>query len=310
MKVLGTAAAKIILFGEHAVVYGYPAIAVPVSTIRAAASVELFQSSQSTELQIFAQDINQWISLDDPHEDGLSASIQRALTLLGFEPAGASATIHSDIPLASGLGSGAAVTAAFARAVSLASSHYMNAETLNAIVYETERIHHGTPSGIDNTVIVYEKPIYFRRGYEIEPIRSALPLMLLIGDTGISAPTKESVADVRRLYENNPSQIEPILNQIGQIAESSRALIESGDLIRLGRNMNDNHRLLQELTVSSTSLDQLADAACVAGALGAKLSGGGRGGNMIALVQPDTRQAVSEELLRAGAVRVIETMVT
>lgn len=310
MKVFGTAAAKVILFGEHAVVYRHPAIAVPVSTIRAVVSVERSQLSQSAQFQVFAQDVNQWVNLGDLHEDGLSASIRRAISLLDFEPSGTSATIHSDIPLASGLGSGAAVTAAFVRALTLANSRYMSAETLNAIVYETERIHHGTPSGIDNTVIVYEKPIYFRRGHNLEPIHAALPLMLLIADTGVSAPTKESVTDVRRLYENKPSQIEPILNQIGQIAESSRALIESGDLLQLGKNMNDNHRLLQELTVSSTSLDRLVNAAQAAGALGAKLSGGGRGGNMIALVEPQTRQAVSESLLRAGAVRIIETIVT
>lgn len=310
MKVFGTASAKIILFGEHAVVYGHPAIAVPVSTIRAAASVELSHLPQTTRLRVFAQDVNQWVNLDDPHEDGLSASIHRAISFLGFEPLGTSAVIHSDIPLASGLGSGAAITAAFVRAVTLANSRYMSTETLNAIVYETERIHHGTPSGIDNTVIVYEKPIYFRRGHNLEPIHTTVPLVFLIGDTGTSAPTKESVADVRRLYENNRSQVETILNQIGQIAESSRALIESGDLLLLGRNMTDNHRLLQELTVSSTALDQLVDAALAAGALGAKLSGGGRGGNMIALVQSDTRQTVSKSLLRAGAVRVTETTVT
>ncbi|MBL8155529.1 MAG: mevalonate kinase [Anaerolineae bacterium] len=310
MKVFGTAAAKIILFGEHAVVYGHPAIAVPVSTIRAAASVDLSHPSHSTRLQVFAQDVDRWVSLDESQEDGLSASIRRAISLLGFEPSGMAAAIHSDIPLASGLGSGAALTAALVRAVTLANSQYMSNETLNAIVYETERIHHGTPSGIDNTVIVYEKPIYFRRGHDLEPIRSAAPLMLLIGDTGISAPTKESVADVRRLYEDHPLEIESVLNQIGQIAEMSRALIESGDLLQLGRNMTDNHHLLQELTVSSHSLDRLVNAALAAGALGAKLSGGGRGGNMIALVEPTTKRAVSDSLLDAGAVRVIQTTVT
>jgi mevalonate kinase len=315
MKVFGTAAAKIILFGEHAVVYGHPALAVPVSAIRAVTSVEITLSShQTSQLQVFAQDINQWVSIDNSshpsQENALSASIHRAVSLLEFEPVWTSAMIRSDIPLASGLGSGAAVITAFVRAVSLANSRSMSTETLNAIVYETERIHHGTPSGIDNSVIVYEKPVYFRKGHDIEPIHSARPLTFLIGDTGTPAPTKESVADVRRLYEKNPSQIEPILNRIGRIAESSRRLIESGDLLHLGENMNDNHRLLQELTVSSPSLDRLVNAACAAGAFGAKLSGGGRGGNMIALVQPDTRQAVSESLLSAGAVRVIETTVT
>jgi mevalonate kinase len=310
MKITGTAAAKIILFGEHAAVYGYPAIAVPISAVRASVSIDLSHHSQHTELQVFAQDVNRWINLNDPQEDGLSASIRRAISLLGFEPSGSLVVIHSDIPLASGLGSGAAITAAFVRAIALANSCYISTEKLNAIVYETERIHHGTPSGIDNTVIVHEKPIYFRRGYDFEPIRSALPLIFLIGDSGIAAPTIESVADVRRLYDNNPSQIEPLLNQIGQIVQTSRALIESGDLTQLGTNMNENHHILQELTVSSPSLDRLVDAALTAGALGAKLSGGGRGGNMIALVQSNTRQAVSESLLRAGAVRVIETIVT
>ena len=187
--------------------------------------------------------------------------------------------------------------------------HDILAEVLNGLVYDIERIHHGTPSGIDNTVIVYEKPVYFIRDQTPQTFEVNRPMRFLIADTGRTALTRESVGDVRRLVEANPSQIQPVLDAIGYGVDLARVALAQGDSALLGELMVKNHQLLQTLTVSSPELDHLVMAALGAGAVGAKLSGGGRGGNMIALVTSETEQAVGMALTDAGAVRVISTTV-
>jgi len=215
--------------------------------------------------------------------------------------------LSSQIPIASGLGSGAAIATAVARLLCQVLERPADPEFINTLVYESEKRFHGTPSGIDNTVIVYETPIYFVRDKPIERLTLIGSYTLLIGDTGVRAPTHIPVGDVRRLYEAEPDRIGPVIEAIGKISRDIRHLLLGGDASAIGRLMTDNHRLLQTLTVSSSELDSLVMAALKAGALGAKMSGGGRGGNMIALVTPQTRAAVKDTLLQAGAVHVLET---
>lgn len=303
-----SAPAKIILFGEHAVVYGQPAIAVPVGGLRAIASIE----PNSEGFCVLLADTGQMLretALEETLEDSFSTVIRLAVQALNTPLPYVTITLRSDIPMASGLGSGAAVSTALARAIASASGQLLSPTTLNDLIFEVEKLHHGTPSGIDNTVIVYEQPVYFVRNQPIERLRIGQPFHLLIGDTGKIALTRHSVGDVRMLYEKNPEDTEPILNTIGDITQQARAAIEQGRSVELGPLMDENHRYLQQLTVSSTELDQLVIAARSAGALGAKLSGGGRGGNMIALVEPETLADVRKALFQAGAVRVYETVV-
>lgn len=307
VPVIVSAPAKVILFGEHAVVYGQPALAVPVSSIRVMvsvtpAAVPTFAAAEWT--RDFPSDI---------HADQLTDPVLRMARLaashLGIAVPLARYEIASQIPVASGLGSGAAVSAAVGRAIAAAAGTTIPDDDLNALVYEIERIHHGTPSGIDNTVIVYEKPVYFVRDKLIELFSVGAPLHLLIADTGRSALTKESVGDVRKLVDAQPTFALPRIERIGEIVNAARDAISAGDFAKLGPLMAENHSLLRELTVSSSELDRLVEAALTAGAVGAKLSGGGRGGNMIALVTPETEAAVREALIAAGAVRVIATTV-
>ena len=305
-----SAPAKIILFGEHAVVYNQPAIAVPVSSLRASATVDF--NTTGTGLHVHLSDINRTLPIDvdsDLVDDGLAVTARITLKHLQASPPSATITLTSQIPMASGLGSGAAVSTALARALSLAVDKPLATAELNAIVYEIEKLYHGTPSGIDNSVIVYEEPVYFVRGQEIEHISIGKPFKFLIADTGKAALTRVSVGDVRALYEREPAVIQPVLDKIGAIVVEARAAIEAGDGQRLGSLMGLNHACLQQLTVSSPELDALVAAALSAGALGAKLSGGGRGGNMIALVTDENTEAVREALSKAGAVHVFETIV-
>ena len=152
-------------------------------------------------------------------------------------------------------------------------------------------------------------PVYFVKGEPIETFKVGQPFTIVIADTGISALTKESVDDVRRLWMEDTSRWETVFDKIGQISLTARRAIEVGEPELLGELMNENHALLQTLTVSSPALDRLGEVARSAGALGAKLSGGGRGGNMIALVESETAEPVSLALKEAGAKNTIITQV-
>jgi mevalonate kinase len=175
-----------------------------------------------------------------------------------------------------------------------------------------EKIHHGTPSGIDNTVVAYEQPIYFVRQSpqnQIEPFNVAAPLRFVVADTGVRSSTKVAVGDVRRQYSQQPAKFAHIFDECGRIAKAARQAIEIGDTMLVGQLMKENHAWLQKMTVSSPELDHLVEAALQAGAPGAKLSGAGRGGNMIALVE-DARMetAVCNALHQAGATATTTTI--
>lgn len=303
-----SAPGKIILFGEHAVVYGRPALAVPVMQLHA--DVEITDSNRAG-IWIDAPDVNLRAELNTlPSDHPVAAVIHNFLFLSRVSPfPSLEIKITSTIPVASGLGSGAAVTVALLRALASHLNRSMTDEEVNAFAYEIEKLHHGTPSGIDNTVVTYARPVYFVKSQPSETLKVGQPFTIVIADTGISAPTKESVADVRRLWMKNKARWETVFDRIGEISFTARRAIESGKSDVLGELMNENHALMQQLTVSSPELDRLVEAARKAGALGAKLSGGGRGGNMIALVRAETADAVSSALREAGAKRTIVTKV-
>jgi mevalonate kinase len=310
--VKSSAPGKIILFGEHAVVYNRPALAVPV--IQVHADVEVLDSPRAGIL-IHAPGIDLHAELDSlPDDHPIAAVILKVFSTLGIssplergQGEGLNISITSTIPVASGLGSGAAVSVALIRALSAYLSRSLTDAEVNSLAFEIEKLHHGTPSGIDNTVITYNRPVYFIKGQPIQTFKVGKPFTIVIGDTGIPALTKESVGDVRRLWLRDTVNFENYFNEIAQIALIARRSIESGKPELLGELMDHNHALLQSLTVSSPELDKLVKAARDAGALGAKLSGGGRGGNMIALVEQAKADAVADELMSAGAKRTIIT---
>jgi mevalonate kinase len=314
-----SAPGKIILFGEHAVVYGRPALAVPVTQVHADVEV---RDSDRAGIWIDAPDVDLHAELNTlPSDHPLASVIHNFLFISRPSPLAPlpkgdgkfpdlNIKITSTIPVASGLGSGAAVTVALVRALSSFLSYPMSDEEVNAFAYEIEKLHHGTPSGIDNTVVTYAKPVYFIKGQPIETFHVGKPFTIVVGDTGISAPTKESVGDLRKLWEADTVKWESVFDEVGKIAKQARMNIESGKWKVIGDLMNENHEWLQKMTVSSLELDTLVNAARKAGALGAKMSGGGRGGNMIALVLPEMAESVSRALKEAGARNTIVTQIS
>ena len=307
-RIESSAPGKVILFGEHAVVYGCAAIAVPVAQVRASVTIE--QSPAGSGLTIIASDLGKSICLATaPDDDPLAAAARLALAHLSAPEPDATLTIRSTIPIASGMGSGAAVSTALVRGLAGFLGHSVDPAEISALVFEVEKMHHGTPSGIDNTVVAYEQPIYFVRGRPVERLAVGEPFTLLIADTGDPSPTGKVVKQVRRGWKREPAHYDALFDQIGDIADEARRAIESGDIDALGPLMDDNHKMLIELGVSSPKLDDLVETARLTGAMGAKLSGAGQGGNMIALVEDDFAEKVAEALREAGATNVIHTKV-
>jgi mevalonate kinase len=303
-----SAPGKIILFGEHAVVYGRPAIAAPVTQVQATAQVE--PAPEGSGLTLSAPDLQQSTRLQEASPDDPLAVIAHAtLAHLQQTPPDAVLTVSSTIPIASGMGSGAAVATAVARALARYLGQELSPAETSQLVYEAERLHHGTPSGIDNTVISYERPVYFIRDRTLDTFQVGAPLHIMIADSGIPSRTRDVVAAVRAAWEAAPIQYDFLFDRIGDVVDQAREAMEEGDVYTLGTLMEHNHELLEELGVSSPDLEELVEVACYAGALGAKLSGAGRGGNVIALVEEHTAGEVEAALTSAGAQRVIFTTV-
>jgi mevalonate kinase len=306
---LAHAPGKVILFGEHAVVYGRPAIAVPVTEVRAQAYIESGEARQGTI--IIAPDLGYRTTLREAADDDPLARIVR-LTLDAIKEErdpDLTITVTSLVPIARGMGSGAAVSTAIVRALTRHLNRWLSSRAISDLVYQTEILYHGTPSGIDNTVVAFEKPIYFVKDVGWEIFWVGNPFWLAIADTSIESSTKEVVGDLRRRYRAKPDRYRLLFDQIGEIVVDARAAIEQGQRETLGQLMDKNHALLQDLGVSCPELDRLVVAAREGGALGAKLSGAGWGGNMIALVTEETRGNVDMMLRLAGATRVIVTKV-
>lgn len=306
---IGAAPGKVILFGEHAVVYGRPAIAVPVACVQVTAIIEA--APEGERFLIEAPDIGQSVMLDRaPANDPLALIVRTTLDVLGITSAPPwTLTIRSTVPIAAGMGSGAAVSAAIVRALAQAAGRALSPEQVSALAYQGERIHHGTPSGIDNTVVSYARSVYFIKGQPPQPLKVARPFWLVIADTGVRSPTRVAVGDVRRAWEANRSRYEAIFDEIAAVVAEARAALATGANARLGSLMARNHESLRALGVSSPELEHLIDAAYRAGAQGAKLVGAGRGGNLIALVSAGQAQAVAAALREAGAARTFVTKV-
>jgi mevalonate kinase len=291
------------------VVYGYPAIAVPVSEVQAQAGVEAGPVGQGCV--VLAPDLGRRVVVREAaEEDPLACIVRLTLDATGCPPdPDLTITVTSTIPVARGMGSGAAVSTAIVRALAGYLHHWLTSQAISDLVYQTEVLYHGTPSGIDNTVIAFEKPVYFVRDVTREIFWVGRPFLLAIADTGIESPTKEVVGDLRRRYEAEPARYRPLFEQTGAITAEVRSAIAHGLVEELGELMNRNHALLQQMGVSCPELDRLVCAAREGGALGAKLSGAGWGGNMIALVTAQSRARVELILRLAGAVHVIVTEV-
>ncbi len=298
-----SAPGKVILFGEHAVVFGMPAIAAPLEDLRASAGISPLQEGAQNDMLIEAPAIgySRWLheaTLNDP----LALIVQEFLTSVGieqFDPL--HIVLKSSIPPSSGLGSGAAASAAVIKALGRFFEKPISPSEISRIIYKAEQIHHGTPSGIDNTVVAHDRVVFFIRDQEPEFLNLRSPLWLVLGDTGERTSTATAVSQVRRAWQENPSRFEDLFQSIGAISRQARIAMIEGNHEILGKLMNENQSKLEELGVSSERLEKLNEAARHANASGAKLSGGGIGGFMLALTDKENVEVVRLSIIDAGA---------
>jgi mevalonate kinase len=306
-----SAPGKAILFGEHAVVYGRPAIAIPIMEVRVKVIITANPLVLPGSVRIQAPDVGIDTMLADlPTDHPLAAAVEQVRSTLDITHIpSCKIRITSTIPVASGLGSSAAVSVAVIRALSNFLGISLMNDQISTMAFEVEKLHHGTPSGIDNTVIVYGMPVYFIKGNPPERFSIGTPLTFIVGDSGIASPTARAVADVRTAWQNEPKRFEEMFDTIGDIVLKARIALESGNLEAIGMLMTENHNILTQMGVSSPELDHLTTAAREAGAMGAKLCGGGRGGNIIALGTHENAPSIAKGLESAGAVHTIITRI-
>lgn len=308
MTVIASAPGKIILFGEHAVVYGHSALAVPVTQVQATCRIEDVATPTTV---IHAPDIDRHYALQHaPPDDPLATIIRHTLDALQIPAKRCfTLTVTSTIPIACGLGSGAAISTAVVRALAAYFQQPLADQAVSDLVFEVEKIYHGTPSGIDNTVIAFAQPVSFARGKQVSRFTVKTPLTFVIADTGIKSPTHKVVGDLRHRRDGDRKRYDGYFESIGELVRLARSAIEGGNVDVVAQCMLENHAILDEIGVSSPELNALVAAAMAAGATGAKLSGAGWGGNMIALAAPNRVDAVATALKKAGAVKVIVTTV-
>lgn len=313
-EVNASAVAKLIIAGEHAVVYRRPALAVPIPDITA--TVHIAQAPHGYGCWLEAPNLQQRgrVGVDD---HPILALIIDLLTAWHVPTPDLIITVDSAIPIASGMGSGAAVATAIVRALAQWCHKELDRDTIGAFVYQSEQRLHGTPSGIDNTVIAYDQPISFCRRTpradgtaqppHIEPLHIGAPITLVIADSGERSPTHLAVGGVRQRREQNPAHYDAIFDAIGAVTQVAQYALATGDAPLLGAACRQNHTLLQHIGVSTQTLDQLVAAANHAQAYGAKLSGAGVGGVMFAVCHPNHSEHVGQALLQAGASKIFIT---
>ncbi len=198
------------------------------------------------------------------------------------------------------------MSASLIRAFSAFLGHRLTDDQVSLRAFEIEKIHHGTPSGIDNTVVSHQKPLYYRKGENFRFLKIPTPFSILIADSGKPGNTLGAVQQVRQGWMNDPEGYNQIFTSIGKISENALIKIQAGAPLELGPLMDQNHELLADLGVSTPKLDHLVQTAKNSGALGAKLSGGGLGGHVIALVEDQANQ-IAVDLMAAGAVSTLVT---
>ena len=297
---VGAAHGKAILLGEHAVVYGAPAIAIPVDALTTRVAISPSSGGLGLDSSLYTGPLGDAPARLAPVTAAIAESCARlgAPDLQGLD---AIVRIDSTIPHERGLGSSAAVAAALVRAVYDSAGADLDDDTLFELIQTCERAAHGNPSGIDARTVTSPVPIRFNRG-ESAPIRIGAPLHLAFADSGSSGSTTQAVGAVRALRERDPIPTERLLARLARVAEGSIADLEAGDRSAVGARMTEAHDILRRVGVSSPELDALVYAASAAGSPGAKLTGGGMGGCVIAVADsPAHADDLSAALRRAGA---------
>lgn len=322
-KGYGETCAKVILFGEHSVVYGHSAIALPLKNLRMRAVVTNCNeslvpasckslSSASRESLASTTNLDSHITLScldftgklseiPTRFNSIRTAIRASLEFAGWSGENLHIFTESDFPAERGLGSSAAAAGAIIRAILDYYGVSASDDEIFKLTQTAECVAHGRSSGLDATATAASWPVRFSRGC-FDRMEINMRAWLVLADSGCKGMTRETVEALRSRLESNPVEVGAQLNKLGEIAAVAEDDLAFGRIENMGKQMTFAHRILADLGVSTAKLDTLVDAACKHGALGAKLTGGGGGGCVIALADSeDAAKRVSEAFKNAGA---------
>jgi mevalonate kinase len=317
MSAEATAPGKIILFGEHSVVYKGPAILLAVDR-RATVTVS---RRDDKRIYIDSEDLGFSGYFDSGEYTAITGKAWRGRNMMALDVAarkvmahlgvesGVNLKVRSMIPIAVGLGSSAAVCVATAAAVGELFDGNLTKEKISELSFEGEKIIHGNPSGADNNIATYGGIIRYERGVGSKRLQLESPLPFVIGNTRKKRSTRNMVDGVKELKERNPEVVDPIIYTMAGLSQTGLDALLRGDKQKLGELMNINHGLLSAIGVSTIELDDLVYAARREGALGAKLTGAGGGGSMIALAEVEHLSRI-EKSIRASRGQSMRVNVT
>ena len=296
-KIEGSASAKFILLGEHAVVYNQYAIAYPINNAVKISITDEGNKLAFTLSGFFDQEISEgseYFSYFKKLLDVICKIYAVDVPRVRFE-------INSRIPLAMGLGASASIAVALSSALSNYFELSKNSEEINKIAFECEKINHILPSGIDNTVASFGKAVFYNKNEPINVLskKYSKSLPIIIAMSNSSSRTSDLVSSVAEARNKNKEMYEKIFEQMGEISQQGLDAIKKKDFNQLGDLMNIYQGLLNSIGVSTPELESMIDIARSSGALGAKLTGSGGGGSIIALC-PDHKKEVRNSLKGAG----------
>ncbi|MCK5038332.1 MAG: mevalonate kinase [Thermoplasmata archaeon] len=308
----GSGFGKAILFGEHFVVYGNASIASGISKKTEVILVEgtepgfkIIDKRPAAEgyIEKYAEAQRESVEL-----------MNKAVWHLDFDKTPVEVTIAGDLYCASGVGASAASCVAMARAVSEHFDLNLSEEEINKCGLEGDKAYAGTPSGIDNTCSTYGGLIFFRKNLDggenqMDQLTLGKPLNILLVSTGITTKTKLAVDGVRERKEQDPEEYEIVFEEAEKVVIQAKDALAEGNLIKVGQLMDENHELLQEIRVSHPELDHLVDLTRDNDALGAKMTGGGMGGYMIALFADAETQEEAARVCESEGYKVIRARI-
>lgn len=295
---VGKAVGKFIIMGEHAVVYGQPALAMPFPAVRVETVVSRSTGAVTLDCEFFVG------ALADAPEKvwGTSTMVNGIMESFGEKLGNFHIEIKSTIPPGRGLGSSAAVAVSVVRALYRYYGRTLEQEELLKWAEVSEKVVHGNPSGIDAAVTADQIPMYFIKGRPFVQFAFSMDAHMVVADTGQQGQTRIAVEGVKSFIDLNPDKGPSMIAELGGFTEDAKSAIMKNDAERLGKIMNKAHSILKELGVSNDALDHLASTALCKGALGAKLTGGGKGGCIIALASTRNKaEGICDGLISGGA---------
>lgn len=298
---IGTSHAKIILMGDHSVVYGQPAIALPLPSVKLTVTL----TRQADQQQFVASRYFNGKRQELPAKmKGIAKLLDYLVKQFNGQEDGWTLQIDSQLPAERGMGSSAATAVAIVRAFFDFYGQKLDRPTLLQLADIEEEITHRSPSGLDAATVSSSQPLYYIKGRAGVPTPLNLSATMVIADTGIKGATREAIMAVQQLLRDQPAVANKHIEHLGQLVVHAREYLKQNEAAKLGAALTAAHTDLQALQVSDDHLDHLVQTALANGALGAKLTGGGRGGCMFALVKtPAAAKELAQTLEENGAKR-------